>query len=85
VLELQILHEKRRISTSAKEMLSHLLTTAGVTVCPLPWTSVVEAAADLTWTLDPYDRLIVAHATVQQAPLVTSDAVILENYERALC
>jgi PIN domain nuclease of toxin-antitoxin system len=33
----------------------------------------------LSWTHDPFDRLIAAHAIVADAPLVTADRTILEN------
>lgn len=85
VLELQLMREKKRIATTVNEMLSHLLATAGVQVCDLPWISVVEAACEVEWTRDPCDRLIVAHAALQGAQLITRDEVILRNYERALC
>jgi PIN domain nuclease of toxin-antitoxin system len=39
----------------------------------------VQAAADLFWTRDPFDRLIAAHAIVANAPLITADAAIREN------
>jgi len=44
--------------------------------------SVVEpgqAAADLTWARDPFDRLISAHAIVASAPLVTAEETIREH------
>ena len=40
---------------------------------------MTKAAADLTWTRDPFDRLIAAHAIVAGAPLLTADRGILEN------
>jgi PIN domain nuclease of toxin-antitoxin system len=40
---------------------------------------LVRAAAPLSWTRDPFDRLIAAHAIVADAPLVTADQTILEN------
>lgn len=38
-----------------------------------------EEAADLTWTRDPFDRLIVAHARFRGWRLATADAMILEH------
>jgi PIN domain nuclease of toxin-antitoxin system len=40
---------------------------------------VTKAADDLTWTRDPFDRLIAAHAIAVGAPLLTADRSILEN------
>lgn len=40
---------------------------------------LIRAAAPLSWTRDPFDRLIAAHAVVADAALVTADQTILEN------
>jgi PIN domain nuclease of toxin-antitoxin system len=36
-----------------------------------------DAAVDLSWTRDPFDRLIVAHARLRGWRLATGDRVIL--------
>jgi PIN domain nuclease of toxin-antitoxin system len=33
----------------------------------------------LTWTRDPFDRMIAAQAVVADAPLLTADETILDN------
>ena len=38
-----------------------------------------DAALDVSWTRDPLDRLIVAHARFRGWRLATADALILEN------
>lgn len=43
-----------------------------------------QAAADLHWTRDPFDRLISAHAIVANAPLVTADETIRKNLPLAI-
>jgi PIN domain nuclease of toxin-antitoxin system len=40
---------------------------------------LTKAAVDLTWTRDPFDRLIAAHAIVAGARLLTADEQILEH------
>ena len=42
-------------------------------------TDLFEAAFDLSWTRDPFDRLIVAHAQMRGWRLATSDRMILSN------
>jgi PIN domain nuclease of toxin-antitoxin system len=42
-------------------------------------TTLFRAAADLPWTRDPFDRLIVGHATMRGWRLATSDTRILEH------
>jgi PIN domain nuclease of toxin-antitoxin system len=44
-----------------------------------------DAAVDLSWTRDPFDRLIVAHARLRGWRLATGDRVILaELPERSI-
>jgi len=46
---------------------------------------VVNKALDVTWTEDPFDRLIVANAQANhQAKLITRDRSIRKNYPRAV-
>ncbi len=43
---------------------------------PIKW---FAAAADLSWTRDLFDRLVVAHARVRGWKLATSDSMLLDN------
>ncbi|HUE89794.1 MAG TPA: PIN domain-containing protein [Vicinamibacterales bacterium] len=38
-----------------------------------------QTATDVTWTRDPFDRLIVAHARVRRWKLATGDGAIAEH------
>ena len=42
------------------------------------------AALALAFTRDPFDRLIVAHATLLQAPLVSQDVSLRHHYAKTL-
>ena len=84
VLELQLLYEIGRMRITASKMVAALATNVGLRVCELPFRTVVEQALAETWGRDPFDRLIVANAKAANAPLVTKDARILDNYSRAL-
>ncbi len=48
------------------------------------FSAVLHTAVFETWTRDPFDRVIVAHARTANAPLLTSDVRIQENYSRAV-
>ena len=37
-----------------------------------------------SWTRDPFDRIIVAQAALRRTSLITKDAVIRADYNRAL-
>jgi PIN domain nuclease of toxin-antitoxin system len=49
------------------------------------WTACYRSCDMLghRWTRDPFDRIIVAHADVVSAPLLTKDQAIRRNYRRA--
>jgi len=45
---------------------------------------VAGAAVRQSWARDPFDRIIVAQAALRRAPLITRDADIRADYDRAL-
>ena len=56
----------------------------GLTVCDHAFRIVAETALGETWTRDPFDRIIVAHAKANGfAPLLTKDEAIRANYPNA--
>lgn len=83
-LEIQILFEKKRIIPPAKKVIEHMANTIGLRIADSKYSDVTDAALALKWTRDPFDRLIVAEAMVHEAPLVTADRLIIENYKRAV-
>ena len=84
VVELQYLYEIRRIIVSPQDILVKLNAEVGLTVCNHPFPIIAEVALGETWTRDPFDRLIAAHAKANGvAPLLTTDEVIRANYSNA--
>jgi len=84
VVELQYLYEIRRIIVSPPEILMKLGAEIGLTVCDHPFPIIAETALGESWTRDPFDRIIVAHAKANGgSPLLTSDELILANYQNA--
>ena len=45
--------------------------------------AVIAEANRLSWTRDPFDRIITAHASLQKAPLLTKDTTISSHYKKA--
>ncbi len=84
VLELQFLFEIKRARTAAQKVIERVSKQIGLAVCRLPFVSVVEQALDQTWTRDPFDRLIVAHASAHDAPLITIDERIRRHYRQSI-
>jgi PIN domain nuclease of toxin-antitoxin system len=65
-------------------MLERLRRDTGLEVDDVSADELVQAAAGLSWTRDPFDRLIAAHAVVTEAPLLTADRTILEHLPQAI-
>ncbi|MCW5891362.1 MAG: PIN domain-containing protein [bacterium] len=84
LLELQYLYEVKRTTQPARAVLGALREEIGIRVCDAPWANVVALATGLAWTRDPFDRLIVAHAMLREAALVTKDRQIHTRYKRAI-
>lgn len=78
-LELALLHEVGRIAPPPEAILAGLRRTVGLTTSPTPFADVVGAATDLTWTRDPFDRLICAQAVAENEILLTKDRKIRAN------
>ena len=78
-LELSFLHQVGRVTEPASAPLNALRRGIGLEVVDASFAELATAAIDLSWTRDPFDRLIAAHAIVAGVPLVTADRTILEN------
>ncbi len=85
LLELEYLYELKRIIQPPPVLLSQLESQLGLKLCDHPFPAVVQTALFETWTRDPFDRVIVAHARSNgYSPLVTSDGKIRENYPKCV-
>ncbi len=84
LVELQYLFEIRRVAEPARKVLEALEQELGLAVCDLPFRRVADRALDQGWTRDPFDRFIVSQAALREAPLVTKDQEIHENYPHAV-
>lgn len=83
-LELQYLFEIQRITDEANEIIFDLSDRIGLKMCDKSFNTIVSSALNFSWTRDPFDRIIVATATIHHNILVTKDQNILKNYEKAL-
>jgi PIN domain nuclease of toxin-antitoxin system len=84
VMELEYLYEIRRILIKPQDILVKLGAEIGLAVCDHPFPAIVEMALGESWTRDPFDRIIVAHAKSNgAAPLLTKDELIRANYPNA--
>jgi PIN domain nuclease of toxin-antitoxin system len=82
-LELQYLYEIQRVTVEANEILLDLSDRIGLKICDTGLNTIVGGALELSWTRDPFDRIIVANAALDNNILVTKDQTILGNYGNA--
>jgi PIN domain nuclease of toxin-antitoxin system len=83
-LELEYLYEIERVGAPSESVLSALGAAIGLRICDAGFDAVIHEASGHTWTRDPFDRVIVGHAALQSATLVTKDKTIRRYYDRAL-
>lgn len=79
-LELNFLHEIGRITVKGPDIVRHLDAHIGLTLSRIDFYRIIEEAEQESWTRDPFDRLIVANASLFQAPLITKDEHIRLHY-----
>jgi PIN domain nuclease of toxin-antitoxin system len=78
MLELQFLIEAGRIRLRAGT-LSALAEDDRWLLDDPPAAAWFDQAADLTWTRDPFDRLLVAHARLRGWRFATADAIVIKQ------
>ena len=79
-LELQYLFEIRRLTKDPEVILRTLSKEIDIQMTNQPLHQVVKEAKILSWTRDPFDRLIVAETIVAQGRLVTEDSSIQQHF-----
>lgn len=82
-LELEYLFEIKRIKYPGREIVDELIKNLGLVICNAPFQQIILIANDLKWTIDIFDRLIVANAIANNAYLITNDQTIKQNYTKA--
>lgn len=83
LLEIEFLREIGRLAVGGNAIYQDLHRRIGLKVCELEFLQGIRCALDLTWTRDPFDRMIVGHATAAGKDLLTRDDLIRANYPRA--
>ncbi len=85
MLELEYLFEIERTRRQPQSLIDQLAAQIGVRVCDHSFPAIIHSAVMETWTRDPFDRVIVAHARSNRyAPLVSADKKIKANYPRTV-
>ena len=84
LLELDYLHEIGRATLGSAHVFNYLHERIGLQICQKSFIDVVREASRLSWTRDPFDRIITAQSAIKRNTLITKDKIIQENYEYAV-
>ncbi|MUG94637.1 PIN domain-containing protein [Scytonema sp. UIC 10036] len=79
-LELQYLYEIKRIKDKPDLIIAHLSNQIGLKICERSFNDIISMALTITWTRDPFDRIITANALINNNILLSKDENILNNY-----
>ena len=82
--KLAMLREIGRITPRPEPIVADLGQRLGVVVCDAAFRVVAETAANVAWTRDPFDRIIVAQASLGGYRLITKDETIRKRYRPAI-
>lgn len=79
-LELQYLYEIQRVSDDALTIIADLTRRIALKVCDKHFDAIIGEALSHAWTRDPFDRLIVANASLNNTLLITKDHNMRDHY-----
>ena len=84
LLELDYLHEIGRTTLGSSHVFNYLQQRIGLQLCQKSFIDVVREASQLSWTRDPFDRIITAQSAINRKTLITKDKTIQDHYEYAV-
>jgi len=82
-LEITFLHETGKIKHNGPTVVGALVE-RGLNISEVELNQIVSTSNILSWTRDPFDRLITADALAANDKLITRDRLIRKNYKKAV-
>jgi len=79
-LEVQYLADVGKLSADIDAFTSAVMSDSRFIVDELPLLTLIERALPLSWTGDPFDRLLVAHSSARRSPFCSVDLKIRRNH-----
>lgn len=76
LLEVKFLAEVGRLEVRGEEFVEAVGSDPRFDVDDVPLINLIRNAIPLTWTRDPFDRLLAAHSSARRVPLCTVDRLI---------
>jgi PIN domain nuclease of toxin-antitoxin system len=83
-LELTYLFEIGRLSVNGPTIVGDLRSRIGLSISDNSMAAVMHAAGALSWTRDPFDRIIVGDAIAADTKLITKDQTIRDHSSLAV-
>jgi len=83
LLELQYLRDIKRVTVEPMVIFDSLSESVGLQKCRCPFGQVIAESMRISWTRDPFDRIITATAAVHDAVVLTKDEKIRQEYSKA--
>jgi PIN domain nuclease of toxin-antitoxin system len=84
VLEIQFLTEIGNVHARHPGFLRTLMTDPRFILDDVSFMTLTQKALSITWTRDPFDRLLAAHSVARRVPLCSVASTILENHRLIL-
>lgn len=84
ILEIRFLEECGKIKINLDKVLEGIQSDDRFKIDDVSLERLCLQALSISWTRDPFDRLLVAHSTIQNIPLGTCDELIQEHYPRTV-
>ena len=84
LLEMDYLHEIGRTRIGSEQVFNYLHQKIDLQLCKKSFVDVARKASNLSWTRDPFDRIITAQSAIDRNTLVTKDKMIRKYYEYAV-
>jgi YD repeat-containing protein len=81
LLEIAYLGEAGRLEVDAERLATALAADPRFLIDDVPLLALVQQAMTLSWTRDPFDRLIAAHSAARRTPLCSADRLIGKHHE----
>ncbi len=83
-LELKYLNEVGKIKHTPEVILNALIDDIGLVFSKNSFDRIINHAVHLDFTRDPFDRIIVADASINDSILVSRDDIIKKNYKNTI-
>ena len=83
-LEIQYLYEIKRVKFESGLIIDTLIDEIGLKFSDNNFDSIVRQALQLSFTRDPYDRIIVADASINNSKLISKDRNLKKHYKNTI-